>query len=354
MDSSRPPAPPVTLDDVARAVGVHLSTVSLALRGSPKIAAATARRIRAAAERLGYRQDPVNFALSRRRLGAQMAKPRLIFLTNRDSWEDFHRVAHMPRFLAAAQNEAERCGYVCEAKLVRDCARDPAAMAGEFDRSGVQGIILAAFMPYLPSIELPWRRYGIVKIDTAFMAPEAAQVSYDQRQIVEAACQRLHALGYRRLGLAIGHADEQSSRQLFGIAYTLKQHLLGLPVIPPLHFMPHESYRQSTDRLAKWVRRHRIEAVMSNWTHLDRLLAAAGFRVPDDVACAGLCLHDPDSFLAGSVMSHETVGRRAVEMLALQIRSRRLGPQPHPPTVYIAGSWHDGASAPARARPAAG
>lgn len=50
---------PVTLKDVAREAGVHYSTVSLALSGSPKIGARTRERGLATAERLRYRRDPV-------------------------------------------------------------------------------------------------------------------------------------------------------------------------------------------------------------------------------------------------------------------------------------------------------
>jgi len=48
----------VSQKDIARELGVDASTVSLALRGHPRISAETVERVRAAAERLGYRPDP--------------------------------------------------------------------------------------------------------------------------------------------------------------------------------------------------------------------------------------------------------------------------------------------------------
>jgi len=44
--------------DVARAAGVHQTTVSLALRNHASIPAATRERIKAAAAELGYKQIP--------------------------------------------------------------------------------------------------------------------------------------------------------------------------------------------------------------------------------------------------------------------------------------------------------
>ena len=47
-----------TMKDVAALVGVHQTTVSLALRDHPGIPVATREKIREAAARIGYRPDP--------------------------------------------------------------------------------------------------------------------------------------------------------------------------------------------------------------------------------------------------------------------------------------------------------
>ena len=52
------PKPRVGLRDIASAAGVCLMTVSLSLRGSPKISAATRDRIQHLADEMGYRPDP--------------------------------------------------------------------------------------------------------------------------------------------------------------------------------------------------------------------------------------------------------------------------------------------------------
>jgi DNA-binding LacI/PurR family transcriptional regulator len=50
--------PQPTMAEVAKVVGVSKNTVSLALRGSPRISEATRKRIAEAAETLGYRLNP--------------------------------------------------------------------------------------------------------------------------------------------------------------------------------------------------------------------------------------------------------------------------------------------------------
>src|ERR1043165_8780605 len=53
-----------TISDIARATGLHYSSVSLALRDSPKIPIHTRNEVKAAAKKLGYIPDPMLKALS--------------------------------------------------------------------------------------------------------------------------------------------------------------------------------------------------------------------------------------------------------------------------------------------------
>ncbi len=63
--ASTPPQPArVSLRDVAKTVGVSHVTVSLALRGDTRVSATRRTEIRAAAEQLGYRPDPMLSSLA--------------------------------------------------------------------------------------------------------------------------------------------------------------------------------------------------------------------------------------------------------------------------------------------------
>src|SRR5690606_39803630 len=57
----------VTQQDIANRRKLDKSTVSLALRNNPTIAAATRVRVRTMAEKLGYRPDPALSTLARQR-----------------------------------------------------------------------------------------------------------------------------------------------------------------------------------------------------------------------------------------------------------------------------------------------
>lgn len=59
----------VTMRDIAAELGITAAAVSMALRQDPRISAATRERVRAVAERLGYRPDPLVSVLMAQRRG---------------------------------------------------------------------------------------------------------------------------------------------------------------------------------------------------------------------------------------------------------------------------------------------
>ena len=59
------PDPPAGIRDVAKAVGMSITAVSLALNGRPGVSIETRRRVLAAADELGYRANPQAQALRR-------------------------------------------------------------------------------------------------------------------------------------------------------------------------------------------------------------------------------------------------------------------------------------------------
>src|SRR6185369_2224735 len=62
-DSPRMPGPAPTLRSLARTLGLSRTTVSDALRGSPRVDPGTAARVKKAAKEAGYRRNPLAGAL---------------------------------------------------------------------------------------------------------------------------------------------------------------------------------------------------------------------------------------------------------------------------------------------------
>jgi DNA-binding LacI/PurR family transcriptional regulator len=161
------------------------------------------------------------------------------------------------------------------------------------------------------------------------------------------AYQRLHNLGYRRIGMAVGLHDEAMTDDLYAGAYCIEQYKLPVAKrIPPLHFGYHETFAESAVRLRTWTKRYHMDAIMSNWANILALAHEAGLPVPEEVACACLSIGTVTPKLAGVVPNYRLVGSKAAESLALCLKTGQRGIPSLPTSTHVEGYWIDGASAP--------
>ena len=105
-----------TMKDVAALVGVHQTTVSLALRDHPGIPVATREKIREAAARIGYRPDPALDAFNFYRLSNHPIRsaPLMAFLSDQPSAAAFSGSAVHRDLYEGARAQAEKLGFVLE------------------------------------------------------------------------------------------------------------------------------------------------------------------------------------------------------------------------------------------------
>ena len=342
-----------TLKDVARVAGVHFTTVSMALRDHPSIPEATRERIRAVAKEVGYARNPVFSALAQFHVHGRQraAAPKLGYIINRDrhAHSDFFRSPGV--YFDGAREQARLLGYTLEVMQLGAGYHDSRSLERHLRASGVNGVVIAGFEPGNDPMALNWDDYAVVKIDSMHSPPAAIVVGNDHRQDVRMAFRQLGAKGYRRIGLAISRADEESTQHRYSAGYFIEQRSQPLEdQVPPLVFPLATTRDDAVLQLGSWVRQHDIHAVLSHSPAIDQLLTAAGLRVPDDVACACLALteHDVPDQLAGIRPNYRTVGARAISQLATQLKVGDRGVPEFSPQTYVPSKWQDGRSAPGR------
>ncbi|HEU5077675.1 MAG TPA: LacI family DNA-binding transcriptional regulator [Opitutaceae bacterium] len=340
-----------TIKDVARVAGVHFTTVSMALRGHPSIPATTRDRIVAAAGRIGYRRDAVFSALSNRRSrdGVTGFAPRIAFVVNRSPEEGFFKRTHNRVMVEGARQQAESLGYRFELLFVDKGHHDSASLYRYLRKTGVTGVIIGGFEAGRDTLEMDWSSFCVVKIDSRHMDPAVTLVSTDQLNGVRVAFQRMRALGYKRIGLAVGLHDEEGTDDMHVSGLLLEQPDIASPHwIPPMLF-PHGATGEiATPLLRDWIRAHKLDAVVCNWTNIRTMITDGGFRMPQQVACACICLSRKNPALAGIVSNMGMVGERVTTLLATLLRTERRGVPELATHTYVEGKWYDGASAPLR------
>lgn len=341
-----------TLKDVAREAGYHITTISLALRQHPSIPEPTRQRIQEIATRIGYERNPVYHALSRfRQQGSVCAPaPRIAYLENFGLGSGCQRSPHLQSILDGAHRQAELLGYQIDPLAVGEDDHDSRSLTRYLRQHEITGIVIGSFIPGFAEIALNWDDYAVCKIHSRHTEPAATVVGNDQLREVRLAFRQLAALGYERIGLAVGRSDEDACGHRHTAGYLMEE--ASLPAsrrVPPLLFPYNISEAALSGMIARWVRRHQVEAILCNWSNILCMLEREGLNAPGDVACASLCICDALSeSLAGVRPYLHLVGERAVSIVVAQLKSTERGLPEFPSSIYVQSVWQDGASAPPR------
>jgi LacI family transcriptional regulator len=339
----------VTIKDIAKVAGVHFTTVSLALRNHPSIPPTTRNKIRAVADRLDYVPNPVFSALTHFHLNGRVRAepPRIAYLVNQPLETGPVLYRHHDAFFEGARQQARVLGYEVDLIFVGKGRHDSASLEAYLKKERLNGVVIAAFEPGGDTISLNWNDYTVVKINSLHHEPLAPMVANDQRQDVRLAFQRMLTLGYKRIGLAVGKGDEEGTEYRYSAGYLIEQSSVPVADRVPQLLFPHQATRAVVSKLmGEWVRQHKIEAVLCNWSITDELLSEAGFRVPDDVACACLCLLDKNKHLAGVYPNLHMVGAKAISLVTTMLKSGDRDVPEFASRTYVRSYWQDGETAP--------
>lgn len=339
----------VTLSDVAKAAGVSVGTASYALRGILLASPATAKKVQAAARKLGYTPDPVlsqAMATIRRRpadargevLAYVVAYPR------RDEWRRRHIVR---RYWEGAVERAAELGYRLEPYWLADPAVSEARHSTVLFTRGIRGLLLPPHPQTEGRIRLDWSRFAAVALSRSIVEPATHRVLDDHYAITRLTMERLAAAGYRRIGFAMSWPRLHRIGRIWLAAYLAYQlDFRPRDRIPPClqDVAPPQEFDGPS--LARWLRRHRPDAVIGPTPPAIEYLAGEGLQSPRDFAYAALDLDPEDARFAGVVHDAREVGRSGVSELVALLRNREFGLPVKPGLKLIAGAWRDGPTAP--------
>jgi LacI family transcriptional regulator len=343
--------PRITMKDVARKLGVHVTTVSLALRNSVELPVETRTKIQATAREMGYRADPMLSALMAYRSGSTTPKilPTVAMIFDFKNVEDLDKApASYRNFYLGATHKGEELGYKVERYFFEGpCREDEGRRIGRilFAR-GIRGVIVCAFRPRTSSFQLDWEQFSVVQIESQHLALPLPAVSTDQMTMAREAVRRLWQQGYRRIGIAVGREEEIYLDHAFTVGYFGEAGLHPeLKPARPLLLTNGQTLEEVGHDLRRWIRRHRLEAVISNWTNTLNALHAVGGSSAMDPVVVELAVEPEQSQFGGMAQRDTIVGERAMEQLAMLLKTNQTGCVEKPNRILIPGMWIDGTQA---------
>lgn len=348
---------------VAQKAGVHVTTVSLALRNHPSLPVATRTRLQQLARELGYQPDPALRALMayRRQSVPKKSQPPLAYLTHWGTeWGWKNAPAHA-EFFRGATARARTFGYNLEHFWLGEPDLSPRRVSDILLARGIAGLIIASYRPtYNQRLDFAWSKFSAVKIDYFPDEPPLHRVTNNQRAIGQLAVQRVIAAGYRRIGFVAPRWWDEMVNRAWSAGILAEQRLLDAKdQVPPLFFpdgpgaplMPTGEggdYMVPREAFERWFREHRPEVLISYAPLVMPLVREMGLSIPRDVAYVDIFLKSPDGRVAGVHQNCHRVGELSVEILAGHLQQYELGIPSFPTTTLVDGMWFDGESLPPR------
>jgi LacI family transcriptional regulator len=345
--------PRPTLNDIARALGYSKNTISLGLRGNPQIPAATRERIRAAAERLGYRPSAVVSHLMAQLRSARTSRLQAkLALVNanlrRDALRDHPT---LPIYVEGCERRADSLGYDFDRFWIHDPELTAERWLRILTARGIKGIVLVGLMDtnHLPEELAPvWERLPTVVTGVRTREPALSYCSVDHYNLALVAFERALALGYRRPGLVLDDVIDALVERRFSAGYTAGQRALAraqrIPVFGDVNGP------NGAGKFRSWLERHNPDVVFTLYNSVLDWIREAGRRVPQDLGVIQLEWRSSRPEIAGMNQHNSVTGEAAVDMVVSQIHSNETGVREFPRATLIGATWVDGASV--RARPA--
>ena len=343
--SARARATSATITDVARELGVSISTVSRALTRPQLLRPETRARVLAAVEQLNYRPNLLARGLKSGRAGAI-----LLVVPNLSPF--------FMEIFAGAEEAAHEAGF---SVLLGHSAEDPAREIACFDQvaSGrADGIISAA----VPSIYASGKRPLPPLVMVMERCPERTVplIRVDDDTGAMRATEHLIGLGHRRIAHICGNKKAQSSaRRLEGYRRALDQ--AGLRAQPEWIHPGDYSVQSGMDAVRRlMLLKHPPTAIFCANDEMAygaiHALHLLGLRVPQDISIAGcddqnMAAYSSPPLTTLHIPRHD-LGRRAALELIDKLQGRDVAHEVLLPTRLVVRESTAAPAAASRARPA--
>lgn len=327
----------ISLDEVARSLGVSKTLVSLVLNNKGDaygISKETQKKVLKKARELNYRPNLVA-------RGLRTGQSNIIGLIVADIANPFYS-----KIARSIEDKAQRHGYHL---MICSSDEDPERESGLIDLliegQNVNGLIISTTQQKTGQLtQLKKSGYPLVLIDRYLPQFSASYVGVDNFLGAQKMTEHLINLGYRKIGLLTITPNFLSSinDRVAGYKEALKKHNIRFD--PKLvRDIPFNSIQESIGKELRDLMAppHRVDAVFMLNNNLCayglEYLHEAGWRIPNDLAVVSF--DDVEFFkfsnppVTAVAQPLEAIGHKAVELLLEQIRHK--GTQQKPKTIEL-------------------
>ncbi|MDF7801929.1 LacI family DNA-binding transcriptional regulator [Pontiellaceae bacterium B1224] len=334
----------VTQADIAKALGVSVMTVSMAMRNKSTVSKETCMRVQRKAEELGYRPDPQLSALNRYRTNSdgQPVHSALAWLNTWDPPEKLRSFHVFDLYWKGAQKTAQNHGYNLEQFRVKDIPLQ--RLQQILITRNIRGILVPPNQNHA-GINLDgfdFSEFAAVRLGRSHQKLNFNFVTTAQMQNTILAFNKIHEKGYQRIGFAGMYMDGQTMGAGFLWAQQQVPQNRRLPPFLVKRIGPSSSWKND---LKIWLDNYRPDAILTYFAVIPEMLNELGYRVPEDIAVAATSVIDT-AIDAGIDENAVEIGRAGVLALTSLLNDGQRGIPEVLHEHLIEGRWVDGSMLP--------
>lgn len=332
---------------IAKLAGVSASAVSLALRDSPRISAATKVKIQQLARETGYAPDARIVGLMRHLRKPRAVRQQACFgaISFYDTPRPWEKSPHLARIHAGMVQRADELGYRLEPLWLQAPGMTLRRFRGILETRGIDGLICFGSPDFDQEFPAELGGNAVVTLGLSIRTPLHRVTSHFYNDTITA-LNRVHALGYRRPGLVLATHEDTRSAYAHSAAYLgWCEHRLGAGAALPVLGLREFEEAPLTD----WLGAHRPDVVL--FVHRPEMvvrfrtfLQQLPLEVPKKLGVAVLSHVVEGTGFSGLQQNQQLMGAWAVELLAARIANRDFGIPANPRTEMVESNWIEGGS----------
>ncbi|MDD5263131.1 MAG: LacI family DNA-binding transcriptional regulator [Methylacidiphilales bacterium] len=330
----------VTIRDIAKIAGLHFTTVSLALRNSPRLNDATRSKIQKLAKKMGYRPDPMLASLNAYRQSKSQPHYQATIAWINNWPERYHMLsnAEFLEYYQGAKERSEERGYVLEEFWLREPGMNVEKINRIFKARNIQGMLIAPQPESQTILPFDYEELSTVALGYSMRPASLHVVTNHHFHSMNLIFTRLRDLGYKRAGLCVGlNWDEKVENGMLG-GWEL-WNWKNPNQIEISHFT--DAFKNNRERVEKWIKKEKPEVIVATDDSAE-LLMSWGYKFPGDMGYASLALKHDEKYFSGIYQNDILIGKKAIDLVIGMIQRGERGLPETPIRTLIESEWHSG------------
>jgi LacI family transcriptional regulator len=333
----------VSMRDIAKAAGISVSAVSLALKNSSKVSRKRKEEIVRIARAMGYRPDPrITELMEHLRISRpQRTSSSIGIIIPELTREELSSYPPIKEMIDGVKKIASFAGFGLDTLYLSSPGMSMSRARGIFAARGIRGVLVAPFASGVAEIDLDCEDLCVATVGYSIVKPHLHRACPNYLQMMDEILDECTRLGYRRIGLIMTYNEGGTGHKLFASSFLYYQSKipedLHIPILPKPMI--------SAENTSEWFDRYRPDVIISAGASYD-LLLSIGKRIPQDVAFVSIDVSEAPTDAAGANHRYDLVGMEAFKLLMTSINLNLTGVAETPKTVMVDSHLQQGFTLP--------